>query len=179
LKDLRAPAETTWAALKSRNERLHSPARNQGSGMASFATSCQSVMSFAQCCLTLRSSGAPTACRTGHPALGLRPILRRLSSAPRVGARLAQTLGPANNMNALLALWARPWAAQARLLDASSPCASLTAAAFIHPASSRFLRALDFGSHPCGGAMGMVPGPFNLGRSIPTNSCAPPPRTQA
>ena len=32
--------------------------------------------------LTFRSSGAPTACRAGHQALGLRPILRLLSSAP-------------------------------------------------------------------------------------------------
>jgi len=35
-----------------------------------------------RCGLTSRSSGAPTACRTGHQALGLRPILRLLSSAP-------------------------------------------------------------------------------------------------
>ena len=35
------------------------------------------------CRLTLRSSGAPTAWRTGHQALGLRPILRLLSSTPR------------------------------------------------------------------------------------------------
>jgi hypothetical protein len=34
-------------------------------------------------CLTLRSSGAPTAWRTGHQAQGLRPILRLLSSTPR------------------------------------------------------------------------------------------------
>ena len=32
--------------------------------------------------LTPRSSGAPTACHAGHQALGLRPILRLLSSAP-------------------------------------------------------------------------------------------------
>ena len=32
--------------------------------------------------LTLRSSGVPTACHAGHQALGLRPILRLLSSAP-------------------------------------------------------------------------------------------------
>ena len=32
--------------------------------------------------LTLRSIGAPTACHAGHQALGLRPILRLLSSAP-------------------------------------------------------------------------------------------------
>jgi hypothetical protein len=37
----------------------------------------------AQRCLTLRSSGAPTAWRTGHQAQGLRPILRLLSSTPR------------------------------------------------------------------------------------------------
>ena len=35
-----------------------------------------------QFCLTLRSSGAPTACHAGHQALGLRPILRLLPSAP-------------------------------------------------------------------------------------------------
>jgi hypothetical protein len=37
----------------------------------------------AQCCLTHRSSGAPTSRRTGHQAQGLRPILRLLSSTPR------------------------------------------------------------------------------------------------
>jgi hypothetical protein len=37
----------------------------------------------AQCCLTPRSSGAPTSRRAGHQAQGLRPILRLLSSAPR------------------------------------------------------------------------------------------------
>jgi len=36
----------------------------------------------AGCSLTPRSSGAPTACHAGHQALGLRPILRLLSSAP-------------------------------------------------------------------------------------------------
>ena len=35
-----------------------------------------------RCRLTPRSSGAPTACRAGHQALGLRPILRLLSSTP-------------------------------------------------------------------------------------------------
>jgi len=35
-----------------------------------------------ECCLNPRSSGAPTACHAGHQALGLRPILRLLSSAP-------------------------------------------------------------------------------------------------
>jgi len=34
------------------------------------------------CGLTPRSSGAPTACHAGHQSLGLRPILRLLSSAP-------------------------------------------------------------------------------------------------
>ena len=34
------------------------------------------------CGLTPRSSGAPTACHAGPQALGLRPILRLLSSAP-------------------------------------------------------------------------------------------------
>ena len=35
-----------------------------------------------QCCLTPRSSRAPTAWHAGHQALGLRPIVRMLSSAP-------------------------------------------------------------------------------------------------
>ena len=35
------------------------------------------------------------------------------------------------------------------------------------------------GTHLSGGAMGLVRGPFNLSRVIPTNSCAQPPRTQA
>ena len=35
-----------------------------------------------------RSSRAPTACHAGHQALGLRPILRLLSSAPRRRCRL-------------------------------------------------------------------------------------------
>ena len=40
------------------------------------------------CCLTPRSSRAPTAWHAGHQALGLRPILRLLSSAPRCRCRL-------------------------------------------------------------------------------------------
>ena len=44
--------------------------------------------------LTLRSSGTPTARRTGHQAQGLRPILRLLSSASRRWRPLSSTLGP-------------------------------------------------------------------------------------
>ena len=44
--------------------------------------------------LTLRSSGAPTAWRTGHQALGLRPILRLLSSAPRRRCPLSSNVRP-------------------------------------------------------------------------------------
>ena len=39
-------------------------------------------------CLTPRSSRAPTAWHAGHQALGLRPILRLLSAAPRCRCRL-------------------------------------------------------------------------------------------
>ena len=38
-------------------------------------------MARAECCLTPRSSGAPTAGHASHQALGLRPILRLLSGA--------------------------------------------------------------------------------------------------
>ena len=44
--------------------------------------------------LTTRSSGAPTAWRTGHQALGLRPILRLLSSAPRRRCPLSSNVRP-------------------------------------------------------------------------------------
>ena len=46
------------------------------------------------CCLTPRSSGAPTAWHTGHQALGLRPILRLLSSAPRCRRPLSSNVRP-------------------------------------------------------------------------------------
>ena len=49
-------------------------------------------------CLTLRSSGTPTARRAGHRAQGLRPILRSLSSTPRCWRPLSFTLGTANPM---------------------------------------------------------------------------------
>ena len=48
----------------------------------------------AKCGLTLRSSGAPTAWRTGHQALGLRPIFRLLSGAPRCRCRLNSNVRP-------------------------------------------------------------------------------------
>jgi hypothetical protein len=44
------------------------------------------------CCLTLRSSRAPTACHAGHQAQGLRPILRLLSSAPHRRCRLSSNV---------------------------------------------------------------------------------------
>ena len=44
--------------------------------------------------LTLRSSRAPTARRAGQQALGLRPILRLLSSTPRCRARLNSNVRP-------------------------------------------------------------------------------------
>jgi hypothetical protein len=43
--------------------------------------------------LTHHSSGAPTACHTGHQAQGLRPILRLLPSASRRWRPLSFTLG--------------------------------------------------------------------------------------
>ena len=45
--------------------------------------------------LTTRSSGAPTACHAGHQALGLRPILRLLSSAPCRWRPLSSNVRPA------------------------------------------------------------------------------------
>ena len=45
-------------------------------------------------CLTPRSSGAPTACHAGHQALGLRPILRLLSSAPSRRRPLSSNVRP-------------------------------------------------------------------------------------
>ena len=42
----------------------------------------------AACCLTPRSSRAPTAWHAGHQAQGLRPTMRLLSSAPRCRCRL-------------------------------------------------------------------------------------------
>ena len=46
--------------------------------------------------LTIRSSGATTAWHTGHQALGLRPILRLLSSAPRRRRPLSSNVRPRN-----------------------------------------------------------------------------------
>jgi hypothetical protein len=47
-----------------------------------------------KCGLTPRSSGAPTAWHTGHQALGLRPILRLLSSVPRHYCPLSSNVRP-------------------------------------------------------------------------------------
>ena len=47
-----------------------------------------------RCSLTPRSSRAPTAGRAGHQALGLRPILRLLSSAPHRWCRLSSNVRP-------------------------------------------------------------------------------------
>ena len=44
--------------------------------------------------LTPRSSGAPTVCHAGHQALGLRPILRLLSSAPSRCRPLSSNVRP-------------------------------------------------------------------------------------
>ena len=44
--------------------------------------------------LTIRSSGAPTAWHTGHQALGLRPILRLLSSVSRRRRPLSSNVRP-------------------------------------------------------------------------------------
>jgi len=49
-----------------------------------------------RCCLTPRSSGAPTACHAGHQALGLRPILRLLSNAPCRWRPLRSNVRPHN-----------------------------------------------------------------------------------
>jgi len=51
---------------------------------------------FACCGLTPRSSGAPTACHAGHQALGLRPILLLLSSAPCRRRPLSSNVRPQN-----------------------------------------------------------------------------------
>ena len=51
----------------------------------------------ARCGLTTRSSGAPTACHAGHQALGLRPILRLLSSAPCRRRPLSSNVRPRNH----------------------------------------------------------------------------------
>ena len=59
-----------------------------------YSTCRQASHGVPQCCLTPRSSGAPTACRTGHQALGLRPILRLLSSAPRRRCPLSSNVRP-------------------------------------------------------------------------------------
>ena len=48
-------------------------------------------------CLTPRSSRAPTAGRAGHQALGLRPILRLLSSTPHRRCRLNSNVRPQNS----------------------------------------------------------------------------------
>ena len=55
-------------------------------------------------CLTPRSSRAPTACHTGHQALGLRPILRLLSSAPRCRCRLNSNVRQ-HNLTALVCVY--------------------------------------------------------------------------
>ena len=51
--------------------------------------------------LTMRASRAPTACRAGHQALGLRPILRLLSSASRRRLQLTSNV----RLHKLPVLW--------------------------------------------------------------------------
>ena len=67
--------------------------RQQSEGSLRFP---QSKLTTTQCCLTRRSSRAPTAWHAGHQALGLRPILRLLSDAPRCRCRLSSNVRPRN-----------------------------------------------------------------------------------
>ena len=52
-------------------------------------------------CLTLRSSRAPTACRAGHQAQGLRPILRLLPVTPHRRCRLSSDVRQRKSSNSI------------------------------------------------------------------------------
>ena len=89
--------------------------------------------------LTIRSSGAPTAWHTGHQALGLRPILRLLSSAPRRRRPLSSHVRPRNS--------GIPTAPSLESCAAHTPVSQLVKCASRRPAKagSQFVGRAEYG----------------------------------
>ena len=89
--------------------------------------------------LTIRSSGAPTAWHTGHQALGLRPILRLLSSAPRHWRQLSSNVRPRNS--------GIPTAPSSESCAALTPVSQLVECASRRPAEagSQFVGRAEYG----------------------------------
>ena len=86
--------------------------------------------------LTPRSSGAPTACRAGHQAPGLRPILRLLSSATYRCRPLSSNVRPGDEQDS-----------HARLAVAAMGCAGTASSHGIAVRFGNRRSARGFGMH--------------------------------